>query len=478
VVCGYKIVWRMRIGPLRRADGDRSGRAARTAGGETSLTRMRFALALRQACETPQFLAMEVTVKPLILNMSPSARVDVARLPTMPLLCTMLLCAVLAGCGHARKGIPVDLMAKAEVVGFPGVRGWSDHAGPIQASLAESIRQAKHDALAGATGETDTPSILSISGGGANGAFGAGLLCGWSEAGTRPRFRLVTGISTGALMAPFVFLGPDYDPVLKNFYTTITTKDVLRRRLIVQMLLGADSAADSAPLERLLERCISQKLLSEVAREHKAGRRLFIGTTHLDAARLVVWDMGAIAASGRPDALALFRKVMLASASIPVAFPPQYFQVEADGEVYDEMHVDGGVMTEMFLYGVAIDIEALKRDFGSDVFTGWRLYVIRNGQTLRPARSVEPNLLAIAERALPSFLDSKALGDMYRLHLLASRDGMRFHCAFIPEDYMIAPKELFDRKEMNRLFELGYNQAQAGYPWLTAPPGLVDHRQP
>jgi len=243
-----------------------------------------------------------------------------------------------AGCSLHRNPVPLSRMTDAGIAGMPDIRSWDIDYQP------SFTPQSLH---------CSDCSFLAISGGGANGAFGAGVLCGWTQAGTRPKFKLVTGISTGALIAPFAFAGPEYDNKLKHLSTTVATKDVLD----VQGILGlfpwpwTESFADAAPSERLIEQYVDRHLLQVVAREHAAGRRLYIGTTNLDAERFVAWDMGAIAAGGHPDALTIFRKVMLASGSIPGAFPPVYFDVEIDGRTYDEMHVDGGAITEVFGYG-------------------------------------------------------------------------------------------------------------------------------
>jgi hypothetical protein len=195
--------------------------------------------------------------------------------------------------------------------------------------------------------------LLALSGGGARGAFGAGLLTGWTRSGTRPRFAAVTGISTGALMGTFAFLGPQYDGELERFYTATTDADIFADRGVSGLL--RDAVKDSGPLKRLIERTMDERILDAVAGEHHRGRRFLVGTTNLDSARLVVWDMGAIAASGRPDRQQRFRDVLLASASVPMVFPPVYFPVEWEGKTYWQMHVDGGAAVIVFLSGFVID---------------------------------------------------------------------------------------------------------------------------
>jgi predicted acylesterase/phospholipase RssA len=250
-------------------------------------------------------------------------------------------------------------------------------------------------------------SILALSGGGANGAFGAGLLNGWTAAGTRPVFKLVTGISTGALIAPFAFLGSDYDATLRDFYTTITTKDIYRERSYFAILFDPSSMVDTMPLQEILTKQVNAQVLAAVAQAHRRGRRLFIGTTNMEAGKLVIWDMGAIATSGKPEALELFRKVMLASASIPVAFPAVYIPVEAGGKRYEEMHVDGGTATQVFFYGFTLDLHAAQEAAGVQGRPRIRLFVIRNGKLTVPWELMIPRILPIAERSLEDIISGR-----------------------------------------------------------------------
>ena len=256
--------------------------------------------------------------------------------------------------------MPAALENQVQMPGLPGARAWGDeNSKSFEQSAIESFEQEK----AANHGKLEpVVHVLALSGGGAEGAFGAGILCGWTQSGTRPRFKLVTGISTGALMAPFAFLGPSYDARLKEAYTTISDRDIFQAHSPVAILLWLvnlrelPSLADSRPLAQLVAKIVDAQVLQEIAQEHLKGRRLLMGTTQLDAQRLVIWNMGAIAASGHPQALELFRKIMVASASIPAMFPPQYFAVEAGGEEFQEMHVDGGARVQVMLYEAAISL--------------------------------------------------------------------------------------------------------------------------
>jgi hypothetical protein len=342
----------------------------------------------------------------------------------------------------------------------------------------ESIRQARQVDPRGVVDKDGYVNILAVSGGGPDGAFGAGLLAGWTKAGTRPTFKLVTGISTGALIAPFAFLGAEYDKVLKGFYTTVTTASIYTQRPFGDVLAGTDGLADTSPLARLLEQCVDEKVLAAVAAEHKKGRRLYIGTTNMDAGRLAVWNMGAIAASGRPNALNLFRQVMRASASIPVAFSPVYIPVEAGGKTYDEMHADGGTTVQVFFYGFMLDLAAASKEAGITTTPQMRIYIIRNGQIKTDWQEVKPRLLPIAGRAVSQLLFTQGIGDLYRIYTIARRDGIEFSLASIPEDFRRSAKETFDPEEMGRLFGLGYEQASKGYNWQTVPPGMGPRKAP
>ena len=275
------------------------------------------------------------------------------------LLSLALSLTLVQGCAalRPRTTLPENLESKVEVPGMPGVRAWGDEVSEVFTEFA--IEATRQERAAFGDEVVKTPlTFLALSGGGDDGAFGAGLLCGWTVHGDRPRFKMVTGISTGALIAPFAFLGSSHDHVLRHLYTGVTSSDIFRQKSLLTVL-WRESVADTAPLARLLELYVDEAMLAEVAAEHKKGRRLIIGTTQLDAQRLVLWDMGAIATSGHPDAIKLFRKVMLASASIPGAFPPQYIKVEAGGGFYDEMHVDGGTTAQVILYETALDPETM-----------------------------------------------------------------------------------------------------------------------
>lgn len=252
-------------------------------------------------------------------------------------LVATLIVVTTSACGPLPRLDPVPQSEQNDVsvLGLKDVRYWGDEVTPqMIANGLESYRRERAYATTTGHPEPLPPAYyLAISGGGENGAFGAGLLAGWTATGTRPTFKLVTGISTGALTAPFAFLGPTYDPELRAIYTQISPKDVLEQRWVISGLLG-DAMATNQPLFHTIQRFVTPELLQAIVQEYERGRILLIATTDLDAGRPVIWDVGKIAASGRPGAVTLIQRILLASAAIPVAFPPVMIDVEADGKQY------------------------------------------------------------------------------------------------------------------------------------------------
>jgi predicted acylesterase/phospholipase RssA len=384
-------------------------------------------------------------------------------------LAVIILASTLAACSSTavRSPVPAELSAEAQVQGIPNARFWGDDISPELeqqlTTLSKAEVKSQFPALYG-----KPHNYLAISGGGSNGAFGAGLLNGWTESGTRPDFQMVTGISTGALIAPFAFLGPDYDYVLKEVYTTISTEDIMLRNSLFA-LLYASSAFNSDPLFDMIKKYVDDEVVARIAAEYRTGKGLYIGTTDLDSMRPVIWDIGAIAASGQADSKRLIHKIMLASASIPGAFPPVSFDLQVNGQHYDELHVDGGTANQVFVYPAATDWHQVLELL--DV-PEMNVYVIRNS-SLKPARvEVEPKLLSIAGRSVSSLIRTQGLGDLYLIYLLAKRDGGNFHLAYIPDDFDHSSQEAFDNSYMKELYSRGYEIAVDGYPWGSMPPGL------
>jgi hypothetical protein len=384
-------------------------------------------------------------------------------------IATVLLVASCASSGP-RVAVPDNLVSQASVTGLTQIRFWGDQAPPnLNEIVKEKYLQTKSARPKMVRkGARPVLNFLAISGGGSDGAFGAGILTGWSEKGSRPEFEIVTGISTGALIAPFAFLGKRYDPVLKELYTTYTTKDFLIKRP-VKGLIGGDALSNNKPFQRLIAKYVDQALMAEIAKEHNRGRRLLIGTTNLDAQRPVIWDVGKIAASGHPQALELIRTIFLASASIPGAFPPVYINVNADGKPFQEMHVDGGTTTQVFLMPGQLMVKDIDRRYA--IRARRTVYVIRNGRLSPETETVRDRTLSIAARSISTLIKNQGIGDLYRLHAFSRKNKMRFKLAYIPGDFKNTSTEAFDRAYMLKLFNLGKKLGRAGYRWKTTPPG-------
>ena len=364
--------------------------------------------------------------------------------------------------------IPKNLIEAAHLPNLKHVRFWDDTSSNYSSDERIALIRAHYGAgyFRGRHVEIEA---LSLSGGGEDGAFGAGLLVGWTDSGQRPEFEVVTGISTGALIAPLAFLGPRYDDELRQAYTTLSS-DQLIRADVLAALFGGESVASSKPLATFIARYTSQKMLEEIAAEYRRGRMLLIGTTNLYAQRPVVWDLGALANSGRPDALTLMRQIILASASAPPALPPVHIDVIADGKIYDEMHVDGGVTREVFIYPPDYDPRSI------DAALGWkpvrRVFIIRNSKVAAEYEATKPRLIPIATRSVTTLLKAQGLGDLYKIYFTTQRDNIDFNLAYIPADAPSAPQKPFDRAYMNALFKLGYSLGRNGYRWHKTPPGL------
>jgi predicted acylesterase/phospholipase RssA len=332
---------------------------------------------------------------------------------------------------------------------------------------------------------------LVISSGGVDGAFGAGLLAGWTAAGTRPEFQLITGVSAGAMIAPFAFLGPAYDGTLREIYSSYSSKDLVARRGL-SGVFSNDALMDTSPFRGLIDRHLGQLEIDRIAVEGRKGRKLLVGTTNLNSARPVVWDLTRIAASGAPDARRLIGDIILASCSIPGVFPPVRFRVQgADGPI-EEMHVDGGVTAQLFLGPAGVDWNRVAERFR--VHGQPQVYLVRNARSYphwtavrarlsplfrrampasNPAagevpdwQEIEPRVSPILRRSMTSMLRTRGLRDAVQVYREMHGDELGFNLAHIPDDFNYDSAEFYDMKYMEQLFERGYAMAKDGYPWI------------
>tara|TARA_R110001592_G_scaffold363248_4_gene682241 strand:+ start:101173 stop:102327 length:1155 start_codon:yes stop_codon:yes gene_type:complete len=365
-----------------------------------------------------------------------------------------------SGIPRSPAAVPEQVYLDATVLGRSDLRIWGDERSPQlvgtqpKAALAKAYGGIMHR----------QHNYLAISGGGASGAYGAGLLVGWTKTGTRPQFTMVTGISTGALAAPFAYLGSAYDAQLEEVYTTMKSSRIFLRRSLWAILRG-DSIADSAPLANVINKYVTDELIAEIAVEFRRGRGLYVGTTNLDAGRPVIWNIGRIANRGGPGAGDLIRNILRASASVPGAFPPVYIDVVApDGTTYAEMHVDGGTSSQIFLYPSGMNWSSVMARL--DVKGRPEAYLIRNSRILPEYQAVAATLPAIAGRSVDSLIRTQGIGDAYRIAAMAERDGIDAKITWIPiSAVQEGSDEVFDPVYMRALFNYGYERALTGDPW-------------
>jgi hypothetical protein len=342
------------------------------------------------------------------------------------------------------------------VPGFRGIRTWAD----------STLEDLNGNGITLPSTDSHSIRYLALSSGGSGGAFGAGVLVGWTARGSRPVFDLVSGVSTGALIAPFAFLGSEYDRTLAEIYTSDVAGDVVQMQFLPAGLLGS-GLLQPEPLRRLVEKYADERLLVAIAGEHRKGRRLLVVTTNMDAQRAVVWDMGKIAASNRLEALKLFRDILVASASIPAVFPPVLIDVHAGGKHFQEMHADGGPSTQVFTVPEGLLSAASSRLLPKG--TQADLYVVINN-ALFPEFKVTPNnTFAIGGRSLDTMIKSQTRDSLRATYAFTKRTGIGFHVASIDRAVPYSALDPFNAAYVRTLFKLGYDQAMSGHVWKTAP---------
>ncbi len=382
----------------------------------------------------------------------------------------LMSAGVLAGCTPARRPVPFQPPTARPLA--PAIDPCPDATCPPGVSASFPTAEA--------CPMRRPRNILALSGGGAYGAYSAGYLAGWTKSGTRPEFDVVTGISTGALIAPLAFLGPEFDCRSRHLYTQVQASDIFRIRAWVTIPFK-DSAATSLPLQKLIESEITPEMMNRIATEHRKGRRLYIGTTNLDTRRLVVWDMGAIACRPGPESFRLFRDVLLASCSVPGMFPPVHFDVEVDGVKSTELHVDGGVTAQLFVpsHVFAAAAAASQEDAklpvvpGQGLSSGGNLYVIVAGKLYPDASAVRPLVLPVMGASANALLYAHCRAELANLYGLAHPAGLKYHLTALRQDFASPDISVkFDQEAMNQLYEEGFVQACGASSWMFGPPTL------
>lgn len=392
----------------------------------------------------------------------------------------LTLLAAVPACQSSRPCVPDEVTGKARLVDLCAA---PDAHAPVTSGLA---RRVMDGALKQASAEL-TPGgrpyhFLALSGGGLYGSFGVGVLSGWTAGGSRPPFDVVTGISVGSLQATYAFLGPAYDEVLKEQIVGKERRDILRPRFVYGLLCSS-SLFSAARLRRQIWEAITPDILCEVAKAHAAGRRLYLGSCNVDTGGLVVWDMGAIASRGTPEALELYRTVVLASVSIPTAMPPVELPVVIDGKCYTELHADGATADGVFFRPFMV--ADLNRDRGVPspyAPAGSRLYVINNGKMYAAPSCVRPRVIPLAAAANSALIDNKKRDEVFRMYMHCLETGVDFSLARVPVDLELEATSSLSVKTADqlKLYETGYQIGLAGHAgpgWRDTPSGTDESQQ-
>lgn len=377
----------------------------------------------------------------------------------------------IGGCATIeRNGIPSsELALDAKVSNMDGVRFWADEVthDPIGEIRRRAIHMPRIAQNAKRVKGRPVIETLALSGGGSDGAFGAGLLAGWSARGDRPEFEIVTGVSAGAIIAPFAFLGPRYDETLKTIWTEYQQSQVVTAQ-ILPGLFGGDALTDTTPLANLVAKYVTKEMLDDIAAQYARGRILMVLTTNLDAQRPVTWNMGEIARNGSDEALLLFRRVILASAAIPGAFPPVNIPVTVNGKHYEEMHVDGGTTRELFVLPVEAPFKAFDPLYPQPPIR--ELYIVRNGKVVPEYEIVPQKTLTIASRSISTLIKSQNWGEVYRIYRMALDGGADFNFMSVPASFDYKSDKIYDPKYQKALYDVGVEAGRSGV-WQKTPPG-------
>lgn len=373
----------------------------------------------------------------------------------------LLLAVVLTACSSTERN-PDPVTFTMMPHSFEAIRMWDEY-NPTELN---GMIQSKTEIWIEESQDKQSLNYLALSGGGFNGAFSAGILTAWTERGDRPQFDVVTGISTGAIVSVFAYLGSDYDDVLTELYTETDFTDLFHFRNIFSLVRN-QSLLDTSPFEQKVRQILNDDLVAEIAEQNKKGRHLIIGTANIDNQRLALWNIGRIAEYGTPEATALIQEIVIASSSVPGAFPARKIEFEQGGQHFDELHVDGGVIRQVFFAPSWVDLRDLKVE--------QNLYVIRNGSLKSEFQPVSYKLSRISERAINTLMLNQGIGDVEHIYHNARQQGINFNLAYIDEDFetseYVSP---YSDEFMAELFEYSHEKMQQGKAWQAVPPSLPE----
>ncbi|WP_253649271.1 patatin-like phospholipase family protein [Vibrio splendidus] len=318
----------------------------------------------------------------------------------------------------------------------------------------------------------DTFNVLVLSGGGPRGAFGAGVLNGLNDSGNLPEYSLITGVSAGALIAPFVFVGGDKIDQMKQVMLGLDDDKMLGGTSFFSFLFG-DAFSEGNNFYQMISEIYNDDFIVKIAKQHRAGRRLFIGTTHFDSGRQMIWNLGRIADSDLPNKSELIHQILTASSSIPGVFPPQFIPVNFEGTTLEEMHVDGGLSNQLFFDPIGFDYTSFVRSLGID--NAPQVYTIRNGRLRTEFKFIEDDTISLASRSIDNLILAQTRGDVVREVYVTERIGAHFFLTYVDDDYTDKPAEgkFFDSAYLKTLYDYGYNKGINNQAWVDKLPLTV-----
>jgi patatin-like phospholipase len=364
--------------------------------------------------------------------------------------------ALLAGClAPDRVAYGPKAAATASIEGFSDIRIYADTSRTLPEARAW-LPLPRHKEM----------NYLVLSSGGAGGAFSVGALKAWSDKGGRPEFDIVSGVSTGALIAPYAFLGSAYDKTLVDLYTSGVAKELVDADFLPKGLFGA-SLLKQEPLRIMVERYLTQDVLAKIAAEHRKGRRLLVLTSNLDSQRAVIWNMGAIAASGRPDALKLFQDIIIASASIPGLYPAVLIKAEAGGQAFEEMHSDGGSASQILTIPEGWMANSDKLGLPKDL--KFNMYIIINNALMPEFSTTTNNTFVVMARANSALIKAQTRSALLATYIYAQKMGIRFRLASIDEQVPYSMTDPFNTDYMRTVYNLGYERMASNSLWKDKP---------
>ncbi|RJG47410.1 patatin-like phospholipase family protein [Motilimonas pumila] len=395
----------------------------------------------------------------------------IARLKLTKHVYSLMSVLIMLGCSQVppRSAVPAELTHLVAPAGLTQLRYFGDSRdNPFDDQYIQQLRQRQKRAglLYNAQGHILPAHHLALSGGGEYGAFGAGVLNAWSKRGDRPEFSVVTGISTGAIISVFAFLGAEYDSYLTRFYTQTDGDQLFQSKSIFTMFTGL-SLVNTEPFEAIVRETISADIIEQVAQQHLRGRLLLMGTTDLDSQRPVVWNMGELALSDIANKETLFEDIIIASSSVPGVFPAKMIDVSYQQRQFQELHVDGGITHQVFLFPEV----TLAKQQDKTSAREHRVYIIYNTKLDPDYHIADASLLANTGRSIFTLLKYQGRGDVNQIYNQSIRYGFKFKLAYIRDDFEVTrPPEFFNRGYMNQLYQYGYRQTYQGQVWLNAPP--------